>query len=204
MDEKQKAEIIELFQQMQNAKSQTQSNPILKYLIIVLVVVIGLLGAYIYFNRPGNVIDNPKKDINEEVTASTQTEVSYVPKSQIKNPLTGAIEKEKTDVEANISQPVVTAKINGKSTEFKLQQGESQKFENGKVVMNQQSKIELDIKTPEKKESLNIGPYAKVSSGNGVSYGVQADYERGKAELSIGYDSKEREFVKAKYNIIKF
>ena len=204
MDEKQKAEMIEIFQQMQNAKSQTQSNPILKYLIIALILIIALLGAYIYFNRSSNQIDNPKNDIKEQVTATTQTEVSYVPKAQIKNPLTGQIEKEKTDVEANIAQPIVTAKINGKDTEFKLQQGESQKFENGKVVMNQSSKIELDIKTPEKKESLDIGPYVKGSSGNGISYGVQADYERGKTELSIGYDSKEREFVKAKYNIIKF
>lgn len=204
MTDEQKKEMIELFQQMQSAKASTQSNPFLKYVLIFLVLVIALLGAYIYFNRPSNVESKPEKTVQEQVTAKTQTEVSYVPKATIKNPLTGAIEKEKTDVEANIAQPVVTAKINGKDTEFKLQQGESQKFENGKVVMNQSSKIELDIKTPEKKESLEIGPYVKTSSGNGVSYGVQADYERGKTELSIGYDSKEREFVKAKYNIIKF
>ena len=204
MDEKQKADILELFQRMQDAKTTTQSNPILKYLIIALILIIALLGAYIYFNRQGNVVDNPKNDVKEHVTATTQTEVSYVPKSTIRNPLTGVIEKENTDVEANIQQPTIVAKINGKDTEFKLQQGESQKFENGKVVMNQSSKIELDIKTPEKKEFLEIGPYVKGSAGNSVSYGVQADYERGKVELSIGYDSKERDFVKAKYNIIKF
>ena len=72
----------------------------------------------------------------------TQTQVAYVPKETIVykdangNTVTA---KESTDVQADIAQPKVGVKVHGKDYKFDLLQGETQKFENGKVLMTQTS-----------------------------------------------------------------
>ncbi|KYZ76655.1 hypothetical protein AXX12_09550 [Anaerosporomusa subterranea] len=52
---------------------------------------------------------------------------------------------EKTDVQTEIKQPTVNVKVNGQPYEFGLLQGETQKFEQGKVSLSQSSEIGINL-----------------------------------------------------------
>jgi len=79
--------------------------------------------------------------IKETATIKTVTEIQYVDK--LIDPGTG--QKEKTDVQLATTKPVVGVKVNGQSWQFDLKDGETQKFENGKVVLDQNSSIGIDL-----------------------------------------------------------
>lgn len=85
-------------------------------------------------------------------------EIVYVPKETIetKQP-DGTIKKEqeKTDVEIERKQGVVFVKVNGKEFAVPAEVKEESKFENGKLVVTEQSEMRINITAP--KPALNLG-----------------------------------------------
>lgn len=121
-------------------------------------------------------------------------------------PKTNTPKYEKTDVEVNSEEPAVYVKVNGEEHKFDLQKNETRKFEKGKVVVNQDSKISLDITVP-KEHSLNI--YTE----GGVSYDtltfkpvLNIGMEKVNGDFSYGYKYtplNHTHYVYAKYNVAK-
>ena len=150
--------------------------------IFLMGVMVGARLCYVYI--PRTVIETQMQEvpvIQEKVITKTLTEVQYVTKTI--DPKTG--EKEKTDVEAVIKQPTVNVLVNGKEQEFKLQQGETQKFENGKIVLNQESTLRLDIK-------INDPKLLKIDAFVGKGYGVTVKYKK----LSIDADLSDLQHIR--------
>lgn len=85
------------------------------------------------------ITEKPAK-VKAEVKHESETTAQYVPKVT-----TPGGQKENTDVEANIGQPAVNVKVNGQPYSFSLLQNEKQKFEDGKLVLNQSSDIGIDL-----------------------------------------------------------
>lgn len=126
------------------------------------------------------------------VTTKTQTEFVYVPKEH----------EEDADVEATIEQPKVSVKVNGQDHKFDLIQGETQKFENGKLVMNQQSQITFDLKLPDRNELL-LSAEAEVNR-DGVTPNVILEKRNGRFHYGASYNVKDNElsgFVK--YDVLR-
>lgn len=72
-------------------------------------------------------------------------EIQYIPKYI--DPTTG--EKEKTDVQLDTTNKNVYVKINGKTHEVPTEVTEDQKFENGKLVVQESQKTDIEITGPE-------------------------------------------------------
>jgi hypothetical protein len=95
---------------------------------------------------------------NETATAETKTQIVYVPKETVVEKFiavsssTGeATEqereiKEKTDEEINIAKTDFTIKVNGEEQTFTKTDDENYVFENNKLVLEQTSKVDLDVK----------------------------------------------------------
>ena len=144
------------------------------------------------------------KIMNEKATLNTKTTVSYVPKERelvyVDNVPTYV--KEDTDVEASIEKPTVTVKVNGKTQKFDLQQNETQKFENGKVVLDQKSTVEFDVKVPERHE-LNVYGQEEFHACKFHSQ-VGIDKQNGKLVYGAKYDITDQEPVYyIRYNLVK-
>jgi len=78
-------------------------------------------------------------------------EIVYVPKeTDVK---TGSLEK--TDVQFEQIQGKIYVKVNGKEFEVPADVKENTKFENGKLVVTQQSEMRIHITTP--KPAINLG-----------------------------------------------
>ena len=142
--------------------------------------------------------------MNEKATINTKTTISYVPKERelvyVDNVPTYV--KEDTDVEASIEKPAVVVKVNGKKQQFDLQQNETQKFENGKVVLDQKSTVEFDIKVPERHE-LNVYGQEEFHAGKFHSQ-VGIDKQNGKLVYGAKYDITDQEPVYyVRYNLVK-
>lgn len=126
------------------------------------------------------------------VTTKTQTEFVYVPKKH----------EEDADVEATIEQPKVSVKVNGQDHKFDLVHGETQKFENGKLVMNQQSQITFDLNVPDRNELL-LSAEAEVNR-DGVTPNVILEKRNGRFHYGASYNVKDNElsgFVK--YDVLR-
>lgn len=78
-------------------------------------------------------------------------EVVYVAKEI--DPKTGVIEK--TDVEFEKKQGKIYVKVNGKDFEVPANIEESTKFEKGKLVVNEQTEMRINLTTP--KPAVNMG-----------------------------------------------
>ena len=152
--------------------------PIAAGLILVVVFVAGIfVGRDIFPREVTHTATVEKPVITTQEKIVTQTQVAYVPKETIVykdangNTVTT---KEATDVQADIAQPKVGVKVNGKDYKFDLLQGESQKFQDGKVLMTQTSDIALKIDLPEAKVpkwSARIGTSGGGSiNAGGVTY----------------------------------
>lgn len=142
--------------------------------------------------------------MNEKATLNTKTTVSYIPKEKelvyVNNVPTYV--QEDTDVEANIEKPAVVVKVNGKTQKFDLQENETQKFENGKVVLDQKSTVEFDIKVPERHE-LNVYGQEEFREGKFHSQ-VGIDKQNGKLVYGAKYDITDKEPVYyIRYNLVK-
>jgi hypothetical protein len=161
--------------------------------IIVIITVTFCAGLYTgasYFPRYVEKIIEKPAEIKETVRHETETVIRYVPKEIIvyKDPVTkeAATRKENTDVEASIGQPSVNVKVNGQPYSFNLLQGEKQKFEDGKLVLNQSSNvgIELSVK-PQVIDQTKHWSVGVGYGGNGVSGKV--DFPLGKSEKFGGW-----------------
>lgn len=130
-----------------------------KTLIIAIVVsfIIGcIVGSYVtknYFPTLNTEVKTVQSDpiVTEKVKVVTDTQIAYVPKETIiykdANGNATAV-KESTDVQLDADKTKVGVKVNGKDYKFDLLQGESQKFENGKILMTQTSAVDMNIKIP--------------------------------------------------------
>lgn len=170
-----------------------------KWVIYFIVLAIGFISGFItsdtYCKSTETITKTEKVEvpiIQEKVITQTKTEIAYIPKEI--NPITKL--KEETDVQVGISQPNVNVKVNGSDYKFQLGQYEKQKFDNGKLVLNQSSEIKLDIKTTNPK-LLN------VSAFYGDGYGLSVGYKK----LSLDIDFKDNgkpKIDRFRYNIISF
>ncbi|EGO63483.1 hypothetical protein [Acetonema longum] len=119
--------------------------------IVVFVVGVAVGAVGMYFGRPAELRVERVPVVTEKLVTVTNTEVRYVPKSGPGD----------ADVEAKIDQPGVSVRVNDKPYQFSLLQDETQKFEQGKVSLQQTSDINLRIEIqPEdktKKRSLGTG-----------------------------------------------
>lgn len=186
----------------------TLKNVKIKIYIIILIALFALCGAFYMFHKQTHV-EQPAptlqpKIMNEKATLNTKTTVSYVPKERelvyVDNVPTYV--QEDTDVEANIEKPAVVVKVNGKTQKFDLQENETQKFENGKVVLDQKSTVEFDIKVPERHE-LNVYGQEEFREGKFHSQ-VGIDKQNGKLVYGAKYDITDKEPVYyIRYNLVK-
>ena len=186
----------------------TLKNVKIKIYIIILIVLFALCGLFYMFHRQTHV-EQPTPTLqheimNEKATLNTKTTVSYVPKERelvyVDNVPTYV--KEDTDVEASIEKPAVVVKVNGKTQKFDLQENETQKFENGKVVLDQKSTVEFDIKVPERHE-LNVYGQEEFRAGKFHSQ-VGIDKQNGKLIYGAKYDITDKEPVYyIRYNLVK-
>ena len=183
-------------------------NVKIKIYIIIIIALFAFCGLFYMFHRQTHVEQSTPtlepKIMNEKATVGTKTTVSYVPKERelvyVNNVPTYV--KEDTDVEANIDKPAVTVKVNGKKQKFDLQQNETQKFEDGKVVLDQKSTVEFDIKVPERHE-LNVYGQEEFRAGKFHSQ-VGIDKQNGKLVYGAKYDITDKEPVYyVRYNLVK-
>ena len=183
-------------------------NVKIKIYIILIIALFAFCGLFYIFHRQTHVEQSTPtlqpKIMNEKATVGTKTTVSYVPKERelvyVNNVPTYV--KEDTDVEANIEKPAVTVKVNGKKQKFDLQQNETQKFEDGKVVLDQKSTVEFDIKVPERHE-LNVYGQEEFRAGKFHSQ-VGIDKQNGKLVYGAKYDITDKEPVYyVRYNLVK-
>lgn len=186
----------------------TLKNVQIKIYLIILIALFAFCGLFYLTHRQTHVEQSTPtlqpKIMNEKATLNTKTTVSYVPKQKelryINNVPTYV--KEDTDVEANIEKPAVTVKVNGKTQKFNLQQNETQKFEDGKVVLNQKSTVEFDVKVPERHE-LNVYGQEEFRAGKFHSQ-VGIDKQNGKLVYGAKYDINDKEPVYyVRYNLVK-
>lgn len=186
----------------------TLTNAKIKVYITFIIAIFAFCGLFYVLHRQTHVEQSTPtlqpKIMNEKTTIGTQTTVSYVPKQKelryINNVPTYV--KEDTDVEANIKKPAVTVKVNGKTQKFNLQQNETQKFEDGKVVLNQKSTVEFDVKVPERHE-LNVYGQEEFRAGKFHSQ-VGIDKQNGKLVYGAKYDITDKEPVYyVRYNLVK-
>lgn len=183
-------------------------NVKIKIYIILIIALFAFCGLFYIFHKQTHVEQSTPtlqpKIMNEKATVGTKTTVSYVPKERelvyVNNVPTYV--KEDTDVEANIDKPAVTVKVNGKKQKFDLQQNETQKFEDGKVVLDQKSTVEFDIKVPERHE-LNVYGQEEFRAGKFHSQ-VGVDKQNGKLVYGAKYDITDKEPVYyVRYNLVK-
>lgn len=186
----------------------TLKNVQIKIYLIILIALFAFCGLFYLTRRQTHVEQSTPtlqpKIMNEKATLNTKTTVSYVPKQKelryINNIPTYV--KEDTDVEANIEKPAVTVKVNGKTQKFNLQQNETQKFEDGKVVLNQKSTVEFDVKVPERHE-LNVYGQEEFRAGKFHSQ-VGIDKQNGKLVYGAKYDINDKEPIYyVRYNLVK-
>lgn len=138
-------------------------------LLVALVCVAG--GAWFSHKVFGPEVQVVEKVVTKEVPKETvryvtQTKVQYVPKEVDK--VTGKVES--TDVEATLPPPKVTVKVNGKPQEFDLVSSEDQKFDKGKLVLEQVHDLNIQVQVPTppvKKYQVDVG-----YGNNGPAVGV--------------------------------
>lgn len=180
----------------------------IKIYIIIFIALFAFCGLfYLTHNKTheGNIRGTLQpKILNEKAILNTQTTVGYVPKVKelVYRNNKPVYVQEDTDVEANIDRPQVTVKVNGKKTKFDLQQNETQKFENGKVVVDQKSTVEFDVKVPDRHE-LNVYGQEEFRAGKFHSQ-VGIDKQNGKLVYGAKYDITDKEPVYyVRYNLLK-
>lgn len=80
-------------------------------------------------------------------------EIVYTPKET--DPATGATEK--TDVQFEKRQGKIHVKVNGKDFEVPADVKENTKFENGKLVVTEQTEMRINLTTPKPAMNLGVG-----------------------------------------------
>lgn len=107
--------------------------------------------------------------VKTEQVHTVTREIQYVPK--VIDASTG--QKEKTDVQIDSGDKKVYVKVNGKEHELTPTIEESQKFENGKLVVEEKQKSEVEIKGPEPSKWTTTYLHGQGGKqGFGVGYAV--------------------------------
>lgn len=148
-----------------------------------------LYGGYKYFHKE-TIVEQPKVAVQTQIpqvkqTTQTKTTVAYIPKEVINGI------KEDTDVETVVEQPKVTVKVNGQQHKFDLKQNETQKFEDGKVVLNQTSEVVFDVKVPDRHELL-LYAQEEVRGGK-FHHEIGLEKKNGNFHYGGKYDFKDKE-----------
>ncbi|MCQ2581871.1 MAG: hypothetical protein MJ170_02710 [Alphaproteobacteria bacterium] len=120
--------------------------------ILIFVLVSFCLGFLMGITNNSHQIEdknNQNQLANQKIETKTETKIVYVPKETIKyiDQATGneIVLQEKTDVEANIGKQTINVKINGKEVEFEKSDDERFVFDKNKIVLDQVSKMAIDI-----------------------------------------------------------
>ena len=134
---------------------------------LILGLFLGGIFTFIFIPRTieGKIIETKVPIVTEKVITNRQTDIQYIPKTIYIDSKTGQVITEPTDVELNSSPEKVNVKVNGQPYDFTLLQNETQGFQAGKVVLNQSSEIDFNIKT----EKIIIDNTRNF--GVGVGYG---------------------------------
>ena len=144
-----------------------------KYILgLALVLALGFFLFQEYQQWKQHIIEQAQKDTRQVISVSTngqpskpgetqvvylqgqntQTkEIVYVPKEV--DPNTG--QQEKTDVQFDKKQGKVYVKVNGKEFEVPADVKEDAKFENGKLVVTEQTEMHVNVTAP--KPYMNLG-----------------------------------------------
>lgn len=131
-----------------------------RWLFLVMGLVVGAVGMYGWGPRLTQVVEKEKPVITERVVTKTDTQIAYVPKETVVYK-DGTAVPEDTDVQADIAPAKISVKLNEKDYKFGLLQGETQKFESGKILLTQSSGVTIDLKVPTvdrtKNNSVGVG-----------------------------------------------
>ena len=167
-----------------------------KYLWYTLLLVVSFICGYYYHKPPIQYVVSEKivtKDVPVLSTkTNTVTEIQYVPK----------LNENDSDVDVRIDKPQVSVKVNGQDHKFNLVQDETQKFDKGKVVLDQNSTVVFDVKVPNRNE-LTVSTEAEINKSS-IHPSVVTEKENGKFHYGAKYDMKDNElsgFVK--YDVLK-
>lgn len=144
------------------------------------------------------IIERKVPVVQETVKQTNQTEIVYVPKTIVSEEqvslTTGksemVVSKERTDVEVRMEKPAVSVKVNGQPYTFALLAGETRKFDQGKISLQQESTIgiELAVKPQlvDRTKSGGIDIFVGRYSGIGI-------YHR-RIGLDIGTDGRNQDY----------
>ena len=114
---------------------------IAKVLVVLLIAGLSFFAGWKACQRFGaNVVEKPVtvteiKEVKVPVASETKTEVQYVPKES----------KDDADVQIHTQKPEVVVDYNGQQTKFATLDNETQKFDKGKLKVEQESKTVLDV-----------------------------------------------------------
>jgi hypothetical protein len=106
-----------------------------KYIVIfVFGVILGFYVCHTWFPRTVTVSAETVK-VETQVEYKDRTVISYVPKTSVND----------SDVEMTKALPQITVSVNGTQHSFEGVQGETQKFDKGKLVVDQSSTLKVDV-----------------------------------------------------------
>lgn len=124
------------------------SEKIRKIAAILAAFLLGCLVTWACFPRirTVEVVKTERVEVPVQVAAEVRREsvVSYVPKES--EPGTG--QKEDTDVDIKTGTPAIRVKVNDKKYDFSPLPDEKYKFERGKLLVEQTSGVDLNLKIP--------------------------------------------------------
>jgi hypothetical protein len=144
-----------------------------------LCIVIGLVLALSigYFVFRGNT-PAPPPTANVVTEYKDTTTIQYIPKTS----------KNDSDVEVNKALPKVSVAVNGTQHSMDLVQGETQKFDKGKIVVDQSSTLTVDV-SAEVEAQVEHGiakAFAQQSKKPRVKLGIEGSVDSGvKADVNL-------------------
>ena len=149
----------------------------LRWLVLLILIVLSVLYVLDKFNSRNEVDTKPSKVINADGTINTNKhyqEATKVQTNTIERTSFVYIPKETpqdADVEFNNADKKVFVKVNGQQHEIENNVTETQKFENGKLVVTQKEESVISIAAP-KPAKTSLSFYY----GGGNNYGVGVNY----------------------------
>ena len=149
----------------------------LRWLVLLILIVLSVLYVLDKFNSRNEVDTKPSKVINADGTINTNKhyqEATKVQTNTIERTSFVYIPKETpqdADVEFNNADRKVFVKVNGQQHEIENNVTETQKFENGKLVVTQKEESVISIAAP-KPAKTSLSFYY----GGGNNYGVGVNY----------------------------
>jgi len=159
---------------------------------LILGIALGAYVTYVYFPR---IVTKECTKIETQVVTQVETKevtsVGYVPKTS----------KADADVEVTRAPNVVTVSVNGTVTELPVVQGETQKFEEGKVVLEQTGSVKVDVtaqvkqqvtdgindafKAEQKKPKIRVGAEGAVDDKGSVDGNLRISRQSQKYDVDL-------------------